>query len=448
MHRTTSPLAAGIAALAASVLVLSACAAQAPDPVVAADAPPDVGVQLFELPWNSIASECENTLGPNGFAWVLTSPPQEHVAGYQWWTSYQPVGYAIDSKLGTRADFADMVARCDAVGVQVIADAVVDHLTQQDAAGTKVAELDMSSPQVRQTIDAYLEDLLSLGVSGFRIDAADRIAIEDLEAIVAPLPDDTIIMSEVIRGGASDRGLPEEYTRIGKVVEFQYARELGSEVSSGYLGDPELADPRPSHVPSASALVFVDDHDTERGDAAVTYRDGALYLIANVLMLADEYGTPVVYSGYAFTSRDAGPPSSADGRVLPASCDGVTAPVSGLAVGERTCTHAWTAIAGMLEWRSAVGDAPRLAASKGGDLYGFERAGRGLVAVNPTGSEGWVIVPTSMPDGDYCDVITGGPDAAADGTCAGQLYSVDNGSVTFHLPAMTAAAIHLGSRIP
>lgn len=496
MHRNTSALVAGVATLAAAVLALSACTAQTPAPVlVAADAPPDVGVELFELPWTSIAQECENTVGPNGFAWVLTSPPQEHITGDQWWSSYQPVSYRLDSKLGTRDEFADMVKRCSAVGVKVIADAVINHMTAQDAAGTGfagtafdhddypglygpadfhhcgmtpdddiedsssrsqmqtcellgLADLDTSSPHVQETIDAYLEDLLSLGVAGFRIDAATNIPAVDLEAIVDRLPDDTVIMSEAIRGDASDPIEPEEYTGIGDVLEYQYARDLGPQVSSGYLADPALSDPRPSHVPAASAVVFVDDHDTERADAAVTYRDGELYLIANVLMLADDYGTPLVYSGYAFTSRDAGPPSSADGTVLPASCDGVTGPLASPTDGTRICTQAWSAIAGMLEWRSAVGDAPRLTASKGGDLYGFEREGRGLVAVNPTGSEGWVIVPTSMPDGDYCDVITGGRDAAADGTCTGRMYDVNNGSVTFHLDAMTAAAIHLGSRLP
>ena len=160
MHRTIAHLAVGTAALAVAALVLSACTAQTPAPVVAADAPPDVGVELFELPWTSIASECENTVGPNGFAWVLTSPPQEHVGGDQWWTSYRPLSYAIDSKLGTRDEFADMVARCDAVGVEVIADAVIDRMAGPDAAGQNAADIDTSSPEARQTIDAYLQDLL------------------------------------------------------------------------------------------------------------------------------------------------------------------------------------------------------------------------------------------------------------------------------------------------
>ena len=50
--------------------------------------------------------------GQTGFDFVLTSPPQEHIDGDEWWTSYQPVSYLVESKLGTREEFADMVARC------------------------------------------------------------------------------------------------------------------------------------------------------------------------------------------------------------------------------------------------------------------------------------------------------------------------------------------------
>ena len=46
---------------------------------------------LFSYPWNDIAEQCETTLGPDGYGYVQTSPPQEHIQGSQWWTYYQPV---------------------------------------------------------------------------------------------------------------------------------------------------------------------------------------------------------------------------------------------------------------------------------------------------------------------------------------------------------------------
>lgn len=442
-------------------------------------AAPDVGVQLFQLPWTSIAEECETTLGPNGFAWVLTSPPNEHIPRDEWWASYQPVSYELETRLGTRDEFADMVERCDAAGVDVIADAVINHMTGQDAPGqgwagtpyehyehpglytaddfhhcgltpdddiadynsreqvqtcelVNLADLDTSSATVRGTIVAYLEDLLSLGVAGFRIDAAKHVAADDVEAIVAELPDDTRIMSEVIRGGGEPI-VPEEYEQFGEVFEFTYARDLAPPLETGVFSDPALDGSRPLHVASERAIVFVDNHDTERGEAGVTFRDGPLYVIANALMLADDYGTPVVYSGYAFTDRDSGAPTDPDGRVLDSACAGVTGPAESYDDGERTCVHAWTPVAGMLEFRAFAGDAPRLPGVDEGDAYGFEREGRGVVAVNVGSEPETISVRTSLPAGEYRDVI------------AGETYTVADGTAVFELAPLGAAAIHIGA---
>ena len=52
-----------------------------------------------------------------GVGYVEVSPPQESIQGTQWWTSYQPVSYKLDSKLGTEAEFASMIKQCSAAGV-------------------------------------------------------------------------------------------------------------------------------------------------------------------------------------------------------------------------------------------------------------------------------------------------------------------------------------------
>src|SRR6185437_7906254 len=192
-----------------------------------------------------------------------------------------------------------------------------------------LADLDTGSARVRTTIAGYLKHLLGLGVAGFRIDAAKHMAAKDVAAIVAMLPAGTPVVSEVIRG-AGEPIQPEEYTGIGQVFEFAYARELGPQVKAGVLMDPARED----HVPSSSAVVFIDNHDTERGDAAVTYRDGPLYLMAIALMLADDYGTPVVYSGYAFSDPDKGAPQDASGRVIGWDCAGAAGPKTSYVDGE------------------------------------------------------------------------------------------------------------------
>ncbi len=481
-----------IALVVGGALALTACSAPA---APAADdlAAPDVGVQLFQLPWTAIAEECEETLGPRGFAWVLTSPPQEHIDRDEWWASYQPVSYELETRLGTRDEFAEMVQRCDDAGVAVIADAVINHMTGQDAAGegfagtpyehyeypgiytdadfhhcgltpnddiadytsreqvqtcelVNLADLDTASESVRSSIARYLEDLLSLGVAGFRIDAAKHMAAADVQAIVDALPDDTRIISEVIRGGGEPIQ-PEEYTAFGEVFEFTYARDLVPQVLSGTLNDPEFADPRLGHVPDQNAVVFIDNHDTERGEADLTYRDGDLYFMANALMLADDYGTPVLYSGYAFSDRDAGAPTDSDGRVASDTCGGEASDLESLADGDRTCVHASDAIAGMLEWRRVAGAAARQPGADEADAYGFEREGRAVIAVNPGSESEQIAVPTSLPSGSYCDVMLAGPRiGAASGCPDGGAVTVADGVASFTLGAGQTAAIHLFSR--
>ena len=60
----------------------------------------------------------------------------EHIVGSQWWTRYQPVSYTLESRSGGAAAFADMVARCAAVGVEVYADAVINHMAAGLGVGT------------------------------------------------------------------------------------------------------------------------------------------------------------------------------------------------------------------------------------------------------------------------------------------------------------------------
>lgn len=88
----------------------------------------------FQQPWTDVAQECEQTYGPEGVRYVEVSPPNETITGSQWWTSYQPVSYKLDSKLGTQAQFASMVKSCKAAGVGIVADVVLNQTTGSDSA--------------------------------------------------------------------------------------------------------------------------------------------------------------------------------------------------------------------------------------------------------------------------------------------------------------------------
>lgn len=447
-----------------------------------------VGVQMFQWTWNAIADECERTLGPAGYGWVLTSPPQEHILGEQWWTAYQPVSYLIESRLGTREEFADMVERCNDVGVEVYADAVINHMTgTADDAGEQtgwagstfthydypgiwttddfhhcgspnddignysdpaevrdcelvnLADLKTGEPHVQERLTAYLEDLVSLGVGGFRIDAAKHMLPEDIAAIIEPLPDDIAILQEVIRG-AGEPITPEQYTGNGLVYEFAWGQDLYRMLSIGSL-EPFADLGSSGMLPSAEAVAFVDNHDTERNRSTLSYSDGELYQLATVLLLATDYGTPSVYSGYAFSSTDAGPPQDADGAVLDATCAPDPGPTASLQDGDWVCTQAWPAVTGMVGFHNATLGQDVTNWWGNDEQIAFGRGEAGFVVVNKDDAAYSGEWTTSLPAGTYCDVIAG---PMVDGACAGATIEVgDDGTFAAEVGAVSAIALHV-----
>ena len=160
---------------------------------------------------------------------MQVSPPEEHsiTPNHDWSERYQPVSYSIArSRSGTGAEFADMVTRCKAAGVDIYVDAVINHMTNFPSPGTGsngtnytkyeypglytqsdfhtpctvsnyadaanvqdcelfgLPDLNTGSATVRQKIADYLLMLARLGVAGFRIDAAKHIQQVELDKII------------------------------------------------------------------------------------------------------------------------------------------------------------------------------------------------------------------------------------------------------------------------
>ena len=409
--------------------------------------------------WDSIAKECE-FLGANGIDWVLTSPPQEHITGAAWWTVYQPVSYQIESRLGTREEFEQMVATCAQQGVDIIADAVINHMTGQDSgtgyAGTEftkyeypglytkadfhtcditsngqiqnyrdlaqvqtcellgLSDLNTESEKVQQTILGYLNDLLSLGVAGFRIDAAKHMAASDVKEIVDQLPEGTRIIHEVIRGGG-EPVQPEQYLDSGDVWEFDYARNMRSYFEREVITPAASGARFLRFTPSNQTVSFISNHDTERNRETLSYRDARYFELATAMMLAEDYGHPMLYSSYAFESYDAGPDQRLDG-VVDADCTNAQGPKSEYQNYEWICQHRWPSTLNMIRFNDAVQDAPIVQKHAERGVYGFAREGIGYFITNVfDNKEMPVEVQTTLPDGEYVDLIDGGSYQIVDG---------------------------------
>ncbi len=454
-----------IAALLAAAASVAGVLTVAPTPTAQA-APPgakDVTAVLFEWDFNSIAQECTSTLGPAGYGFVQVSPPQEHIQGGQWWTSYQPVSYKIAGRLGNRAEFRHMVNTCHGAGVKVVVDAVINHMTAGSGTGTGgssythydypgtysgwdmddcrsdisdyrdryqvqhcellgLADLDTGEEYVRGRIAEYLNDLLSMGVDGFRIDAAKHIPAGDLANIKSRLSDPNAYFKQEVIGAAGEPVTPEEYLGVGDVQEFQYGRDLKRVFENEKLAYLSNFGEGWGHLDSDKAGVFVDNHDTERNGSTLNYRSGANYTLANVFMLAWPYGSPDINSGYEWSNKDAGPPNG--GRVDACWQDGWK------------CQHAWPEIESMVAFRNTTRGEPVTGWwDNGNDLIAFGRGDKGYVVINHETSSVTRSFDSSLPGGTYCDVQSGNT-VTVDG----------NGWFNATLGPNTALALHAGAR--
>ncbi len=435
----------------------------------------DVFVHLFEWKWTDIAAECDTVLGPAGFKAVQISPPEEHsiVPTHDWSERYQPVSYSLaHSRSGTGAEFSDMVNRCNAVGVDIIADAVINHMTNypspgvgsngtsyskyeypglytmsdfhapcsvtnyQDAANVQDCEL-LSLPDlntglasVRQKIAGYLVTLARLGVAGFRIDAAKHIQQVELDDILkrvndtltadgSPLP---YVFLEV-SGGSGEALSPRDYFGAGyssggaaDITEFTFVGvgnkfrgingEHISQLNPNGTPGNQFSETAWGIMPSNKAVVFLQNHDTQH-NCGISYRDGNVFRIANVWMLAQPYGYPSILSSYAFacpSGNSMGPPSDANGWTTAVSC---AASLETATVGQWVCEHRDPSIRNMVGFRHVVaGTDINHWWDNGANAIAFSRGTKGFVAINNGATGLDTTVASAMVPGTYRDLLT------------------------------------------
>lgn len=419
-----------------------------------------------------------------------TSPdaPIEH----PWWDVYQPVDYHLTSRMGTEQQFRDMVKTCRRAGVKVYVDAVINHMTGQghksyggveythfsypeynasnfhqkgtdcpSASGgiddfnnftqlTKcellgLADLRTDDPATRAKIAGYLNKLISFGVSGFRVDAAKHIGETDLIAIQKLLHrtwDGTrpYVALEVFPGSPGE-GSQFAFTRAGSVLGFDFSYQVKNAFKSypdahtGNITGLRVFGENAGLVPSNKSLVFIENHDTERGPDTLSYKDGATNTIANEFMLAYGYGTPQVYAGFAFTNSYDSPPADANGFVTNTNC-----------ANGWVCVDRDQGVVGMVGFHNYVGRAPvRHWYDDNTNLIAFSRGDRGFFSTNNATTAKTLTVQTGLRAGSYCDVIHG---AHLHGSCTGPTVIVhNNGTATVTVGAKDSVALTLASRV-
>jgi alpha-amylase len=456
----------------------------------------DVIANLFMWPWTSVATECTSVLGPAGYGAVQVAPPEDSisVAGHPWWDIYQPTAYDLNSRMGTRAQFVSMVSSCHAAGVKVYVDAVINHMTGVNQTSTtsyggstftnnysypsagytsadfhyypancpesdnqvhnwdnqtdvqecqllSLADLNTESDHVRSTIAGYLNDLLAIGVDGFRVDAAKHINQNDMAAIKAKLTNSSVYFAQEVYPGSSNTNLqPAAFEGNGGVLEFNYAYDMKSQFT-GNIANLSSFGTSWGLEPSAKSTVFVENHDTERNGSTLSYKNGATDTLANVFMLAWNFGTPNVMSSFDFTNSDDSPPADSNGYVTAASCG------SGW-----ECQHRTRAIRNMVGFHNATRADTTVSNwwSDGSNVIALSRgpagAANGLISINnESGALSGHTFATGLPAGTYCDIIHGD---FANGTCSGPTVVVAaGGNATVSVAAKDAVALDINAKV-
>ncbi|XP_078615346.1 alpha-amylase-like [Branchiostoma floridae x Branchiostoma japonicum] len=484
-------------------------------------------VHLFEWRWADIAAECETFLGPYGFGGVQVSPPTENRVitspNRPWWERYQPISYRLNTRSGNDEDFKDMVHRCNQQGVRIYADVVINHMCADGGSGNGTGgshfnadsldfpgvpfgtddftdcgtcgtsdcsiqnysdvnqvrncrlasklDLKLSSDYVRGKIVDYMNYLISIGVAGFRVDAAKHMLPGDLAAIFGRLSDlntayfpsgsrPFIAMEVIDLGGEAISS--SEYTHLGRITEFRYGMQLGTLFRKQYgqkLAYLQFIGETWGMQWDNNALVFVDTHDTQRGHGAggqaiLTFRDSKLYKMANAFMLAFPYAFVRMMSSYYWDQwwedwRDKndwiGPPADGSGNTM-----GVSINNKGSCSNGWICEHRWRPNRNMVMFRNvAAGHGLSNWWDNRSNQIAFSREDRGFIAIN---NEVWwaldATLQTGLSSGDYCDVISGD---LSNGGCTGKTITVGGDGRTHIYIAgddeVPMIAIHAGSKV-
>jgi alpha-amylase len=410
---------------------------------------------------------------------------------HPWWEVYQPVDYNLTSRMGNEQQFKSMVDTCRHAGVKVYVDAVINHMTGQgelsyggvsytkynyaglysennfhkfsgdcpSASGgiedfnnqqqvfncelVGLSDLRTDTSYVRNRLAGYLNKLIGYGVSGFRVDAAKHIGQTDLAAIYAKLHNTKegtrpYWALEVFGGGPGILS-PQAFTTGGSVLGLDADRQIQAAFKSypaqhvGSISTLKVFGAGSGLPPSNKALVFVQNHDTERNGDALNYKDGATNTLANEFVLAYGYGRPQVYSGFEWNVSDDSPPSDADGFITDTDCRNGWA-----------CVDRYTGVRNMVGWHNFVGSAGRSNwYDDKANVIAFSRGSRGWIALNNGTADKTITVQTGLPAGTYCDVIHA---TTTHGSCNGPaVVASANGKVTVTVGAKDAVAFDLSN---
>ncbi|XP_067950583.1 alpha-amylase B-like [Watersipora subatra] len=305
-----------------------------------------------------------------------------------------------------------MVTRCNAAGVKIYIDAVINHMVAADAGlsfGSDGSQYDSKGKHFRgvpyrpndfgrrcKSASGNIENYDDPN----EVRNCDLLGLLDLEG-GSPYVRQKIVdyFDDILDIGADGKKMAETFL-------------------AGHLTLNNLSNVQSwMMLSNEDALVFVDNHNKQReapGDGqSITFKKSREYKMATAFMLSWPYGVPRIMSSYDFTNDWAGPPHTSPNQ-------------AGLCGNGWICEHRWRQITNMVEWRNQAGNTPvENWWSNGNNQIAYSRGSVAFIAFNNYDGIMQTSVTTGLPAGHYCDIISGD---LLNGKCTGMTITVESDS--------------------
>ncbi len=434
----------------------------------------DVILHAWSWSFDTIAANMKD-IADAGYAYVQTSPantcyvgedggmalfsqPGDSVKG-KWYYYYQPTDWKIGNYLlGTRDQFKAMMDSANKYNVKVIVDVLPNHtaidhtavLPDLDAAVgghdklyhangfTPITDyndryqcttgemgglpdVNTENPDFQHYYMTYINDLLSLGVKGFRYDTAKHIGLpsdpmdslatrnnfwdvatgrEAVKGLKLAVPADSLfIYGEVLQ----DKNVKEaEYAEYMYLTASAYGHALRQVLEKGDFKADSLMDWH--HAADGKKLVtWVESHDTYANQHESAGLTDEQIRMGWVFLAARQNGTPLFFSRPAGSTREN---YWGNNRVG--------------ARGNDEFKHPEVVAANKFR-RAMSGEAELINVNPAGTVIEVNRGHKGVALINLSSQPQEIALPTTLNDGNYKDKVYGSEFIVTDGIIGGTL---------------------------
>lgn len=434
----------------------------------------DVILHAWSWSFDTIAANMHD-IAEAGYAYVQTSPantcfvgedggmalfsqPGDSVRG-KWYYYYQPTDWKIGNYLlGSRDRFKAMMDSAAKYNVKVIVDVLPNHTAVDHTAVLPdldnavgghdklfhangftditdyndryqcttgkmggLPDVNTENPDFQAYYMTYVNDLLSLGVRGFRYDTAKHIGLpsdpldslaernnfwdiatgrEEVKGIRLGVPRDSLfIYGEVLQ----DRNVKEaEYGEYMDLTASSYGHALRTVLDKGdFNADSLLTWHHP--VDGKHLVTWVESHDTYANEHESAGLTDDQIRMGWVFLTARQNGTPLFFSRPAGSTREN---YWGNNRVGARGNDEFKHPE----------------VVAVNKFRRAMHGQPEsISQANNGAVVAVERGNAGIVIINLTDTPQDIDITTTLPSGDYTDAVHNTSFTIADGHITGHL---------------------------